>query len=355
MRHSRVFVTRDEMVSSDGVVAAGHKLEAEAGARMLKLGGNAVDAAVAAAFVAGVVEPDNGGIGGIGRAAICMAQNGRTTVIDWAPQAPSKATADMYELEAGESGFYELARVKDRANRIGYKAVDIPATAAALRIAHKQYSTLDLKTVVQPAIELAAGGIPVKWRLALVVAANLADLRRFPATAEIFLRDGFPLREETPWSTGDTLVQTDLAKTMERIGSEGCEVMYAGDIGDRIASHIAENGGILTREDIADYQPLIGDPFNEKRFTYHGYEYVTCGHTVLPEALNILECFDLRSYGPDSVIYIWWQRQCGGRGQTICIIWAIPVRRACQPKVCLARPMLKRWPKGSICSVPRST
>jgi gamma-glutamyltranspeptidase/glutathione hydrolase len=90
---------------------------------------------------------------------------------------------------------------------------------------------------------------------------------------------------------------------MERIAKEGCQVMYAGDIGDRIAGHIAESGGILTREDIANYRPWVGDPFNERLFTYRGYEYVTCGHTVLPQALNILECFDLAAYGPDSVTY----------------------------------------------------
>jgi len=146
----------------------------------------------------------------------------------------------------------------------------------------------------------------VSWRLSLVTAGNLADLRRFPATAEIYLRDGLPLREyhpHSPWGQGDTLVQKDMAWTMERVGTEGHEVMYKGDIADTIADHMAQNGGIWTREDLANYGPLVGDAINDRRYTYRGYEYTTCGNTVLPEALNILECFDLGSYGRDSVTY----------------------------------------------------
>ena len=303
MLHSPIRVTRDKVVSSEGAVAAGHKLEAEAGARILEQGGNAVDAAVAAAFAAAVVEPNNSGLGGNGFLGIYMAQSGHTTVIDWAPRAPSGATEDLYELEEGSSDFYEFARVKERANRIGHKAAELPGTTVSLCQAHERYGTLDLKTVLQPAIELAAEGIPVSWRLSLVTAVNLADLRRFPATAEIYLRDGLPLREGNPWTPGDTLVQKDMARTMERIGAEGYKVMYQGDIADITVAHMAENGGIWTREDLAGYGPLVGDPFNERRYTYRGYEYITCGHTVLPEALNILECFDLGSLGRDDVTY----------------------------------------------------
>ena len=303
IRHSTVRTTRNEIISSKGVVAAGHRLEAEAGATIMELGGNAVDAAVAAAFAAAVVEPDNSGLGGNGFLGVYMAQRGESAVIDWAPRVPSGATEDMYELEKGSSDFYEFARVKQRTNRIGYRAAELPGTTVSLCEAHERYGTLALETVLQPAIALAAEGVPVDSRLALVTAANLTDLRRFPATAEIYLREGLPLREETPWTPGNRLIQTDMARTMQRIAAESCAVMYQGEIGEKMARHMAENGGIWTHQDLAQYAPLIGDPFNERRHTYRGYEYVTCGHTVLPEALNILECFDLASLGRDSVAY----------------------------------------------------
>jgi len=303
MLHSAIRVTRDKVVASRGVVAAGHQLEAEAGVRMLEQGGNAVDAAVAAAFAAAVVEPNNSGLGGNGFMGIHVAQSGHTGVIDWAPRVPSGVGEDLYELEEGRGNFYEFPRVKNRANRLGYQAAELPGTTVSLCQAHERYGVLDLKTVLQPAIALAAEGIPVSWRLALVTAANLADLRRFPATAKIYLSDGLPLREGNFYAPGDRLVQKDMARTLERIAAEGYQVMYKGDIGDAMAAHMAENGGIWTREELASYGPLIGDPFNERRYSYRGYAYITCGNTVLPEALNILECFDLGALGRDDVTY----------------------------------------------------
>jgi len=305
MLHSTVSTTRTEVVAEQGVVVAGHEMEAKAGVHILEQGGNAVDAGIAAAFVSAVVEPWNNGLGGHGRGAFYIASEGTITVVDWAGPAPRKVRPDMYELMEATEGLFGWRRVKDDANLIGYLSTPVPAAVAGYCRAHELLGILPLKEVIRPAMELAENGFEVDGRATLIIASQMEHLRRFPATAALFLKDGLPPRPGTFYTPGDRLAFPDMARTLQRIVEEGPDVMYRGEIAHRIAEHIAEHNGLLTLEDLAEYHPGVsaGEIHTKRLNTYRGYEYVTCGSAVMVETLNILECFDLASLGPDSPTY----------------------------------------------------
>ncbi|MFH1928528.1 MAG: gamma-glutamyltransferase family protein [Chloroflexota bacterium] len=300
MLKSKVKITRTEVVAENGVVAGGHELEAEVGVQILQRGGNAVDAAIAAQFVANVVEPSNCGIGGHGFLAVYDAEHQETTVFDWGTKLPRGVREDMFELEEGTAGVFGWRKVKDNAQSIGYLASETPATVQAMWATHQRYGHLPWEELLQPAIELAEEGIPVDWRMSRITAANLADLRRFPATAEIYLRDGLPLREGNFFRPGDALVQKDLGRALRRIAAEGVSAITEGEIPAALEADMAAHGGIITAQDVAECDPLI---YQEPHYTYRDYTYVSGGCPVLVEALNILECFDLASVGPDDPTY----------------------------------------------------
>jgi len=299
MLNSRVHATRDEVVAENGMVAAGHRLEVQAGMHMLQKGGNAIDAAVAGAFVAELAEPAMCSIGGHGVMSVYMADTGETTVIDFYDIAPAKASPHMYELlnnrSDGALGSLGYPKVKDDAKSLGYRSAMVPGQVAGLCAAHERYGLLSLQEVMAPAIELAEDGVPVDRTSAHYIASSAALIRRFRPTAECFLKDGLPLRAETLGDPGDILIRKDLAETLSRIARDGAETFYQGEIAQAIAADMEANGGLITLEDLANYEPYIHPA---KRYTYRGYEYVTGGNVTLVEALNILECFDLSSMDP---------------------------------------------------------
>lgn len=300
MLKSKVVITRTEVVAEKGVVAGGHELEAEAGIQMLQRGGNAVDAAIAAHFVANVVEPAACGVGGHGFLAVYDAEHQEPTVIDWQTKLPRGAREDMFELEEGTAGVFGWRKVKDNAQSIGYLASETPATVQAMWATYQRYGHLPWQELLQPAIELAEKGILVDARMSRVTAANLADIRRFPATAEIYLRDGLPLREGNFFTQGDRLVQKDLGRTLTKIAAEGVSAITEGEIPAGLEADMAAHGGIITAQDVAECHPWI---YQEPHHTYRNHTYISAGCPVLVEALNILECFDLASLGPDHPTY----------------------------------------------------
>jgi len=300
MLKNLVVITSTEVVAQNGVVAAGHGLTAETGVKVLQRGGNAVDAAVAAQFVANVVEPAACGIGGHGFLAIYDAERQKTDTIDWQTKLPRGVREDMFELEEGTRGVFGWRRVKDNVQSVGYLSAEIPATVQAMWVAHQRHGHLPWRELIEPAIELAEEGIPVDAGLARATAANMADLRRFPATAEIFLRDGVPLQEGNFFVPGDTLVQKDLGCTLRKIAAEGVSAIVEGEIPAALEADMAAHGGIITAQDVAECYPRT---YQEPHHSYRGYAYVSGGCPVLVEALNILECFDLASLGPDHPTY----------------------------------------------------
>ena len=290
------------------MVAAKHPLICKAGIDVMRKGGNAVDAAVAAAFMDCVVEPAMNGIGGEGVMAIHTA-DGRSTVIDYVGRPSKNCTPDMYELlDEVEPGWMGWKRVKDDANVVGYKASTTPGTVAGLAKALEMHGTMELKELIEPAAKVAEGGFIVGWWTASHYTTTMETFSRFPAWRKIFLKDGkYPPR---PYSHAlrknpDLIVNKDLAKSLRLIAKGGPDAFYKGEIAEAIARDMEKNDGLITAEDLAMYEPIVWD--KPTPGTYRGYDVIYdpshAGTTVM-EILNILEGFDLAGYGFGSMEHL---------------------------------------------------
>lgn len=264
--------------AAHGMVASTDPYASDVGVAVLRAGGNAVDAAVATAFALAVVNPEAGNIGGGGFLLLHLA-DGRAAALDFRERAPHAATRDMY-LDA--SGALTNASVE------GHRAVGVPGSVAGLWEAHRRYGTLPWADLVAPAIRLA-DGLEVRPRLARSLTMIGTKLNDFPATARIFLPGGRVLR------AGDTLVQRDLAETLRRIQRDGRDGFYAGRTAQLVEAEMRRHGGLITRQDLADYQPAWREPI---RFTYRGDTVLSMppsssGGVTLALVAGILEGYDL--------------------------------------------------------------
>ncbi len=301
MSHSTWQLSKTEALGEHGMVAANHPLAAEVGIDTLKRGGNAVDAAVATAFTLAVVEPYMNGIGGRGSLLAHFRKPNKTVVVDYNIRAPLAAHPHLYPLrtDAGTRGYY--AGVENDANLLGHQAVGVPGTVAGLCLALEQFGTLPLTEVMAPAIHYAENGFPYDSHLKLMVAKEWGALSRFPESVKTFITGHFDFNP-VPFSPADILVQKDLAETLRAVAQDGPQAFYTGAIAKRIAEDMADNGGLMTQADLAQYRPTVYDP--PLRGTYRGHQIVgspgPTGSRTQQEMLNILECFDLAALGPDS-------------------------------------------------------
>jgi len=270
--------------SGSGMVATANHYATKAGVEILKKGGNAVDAAVAAAFVLGVVEPFASGIGGGGFMLIYTAKSNQVVTIDYRETAPLRAAPEMYQTSSGEA-------MKDRMKE-GHMAVAIPGTVAGLAMALSDYGTMDLKSVMGPAIKIAEDGHEVGRLLNTMMKKNFRKLSMFPATAGIYLKDGLP------YEVGDRLYLKDLAGTYRLIAENGPAVFYSGAIAEAIEKEMAGKG-LITVKDLAGYHPVLRAPV---KGSYRGSEIVSMGPpssggTHIIQLLNILEGHDIARLG----------------------------------------------------------
>jgi len=274
-------------VSRGGMVVTSHPEATRAGVAILEAGGNAVDAAVAASFAVGVTQPFSTGLGG-GAFLLIRLAGGEVVAIDARETAPAAADRDMY-VRPG---------VPEDASLFGPLAVATPGYLAGMALALEQSGTLELSEVLRPAIRLAREGFAINAYHARMLerlrARGFAE--RFPGTAKIQLPG-----EGRAWP-GWVLVQPDLARTLETLAREGPGAFYHGTIGAALADHLAATGGLVTREDLAAYEPVLRAPV---RGTYRGLEILSfpppsSGGAVLVEILNVVEGFDLARYGPGS-------------------------------------------------------
>lgn len=275
-----------------GAAAAGHPKEVAAALRILAEGGNAVDAAVAGAFSAFVVEPNNAGLGGYGHLTAWLPGEQRFLTVDHGPRAPAAATADLFRLEpAGPSSPLEWPDVVDRASDHGALATGVPGAVAGLCAAHARAGRLPLAQVVEPAIELAGAGLTVDWHLSLIVLERLADIRSQPRAAAHLLRDG------DPPAPGQRLDTTALADTLRRIAREGSAGFHGGPVAQAIGRDVAAAGGILTAADIAGYAPRV---LLEEPTRYRGRLLSTAEDDVGHLVFGLLSRFDLPALAPGS-------------------------------------------------------
>ncbi|RXZ38053.1 gamma-glutamyltransferase [Oxalobacteraceae bacterium CAVE-383] len=271
-----------------GMVVSEQRLATQVGLDILRRGGNAVDAAAAVGFALAVVLPNAGNIGGGGFMLIHDAKSGKDTALDFREVAPLAAKRDMF-LDAqgnpvpGGSTYTHLA-------------VGVPGTVAGLSLALKKYGTMPLADVIAPAIRLARNGFIVSDTLGEALAGERDHMGQWPASRAIFFKDGRPLQ------SGEKLVQTDLAHSMQLIARDGPAAFYEGSIARKIVAEMARHGGAISAADLKNYrvverQPIMGD--------YRGYRVVampppSSGGVHIIEMLNILERYPLRDYGADS-------------------------------------------------------
>ena len=285
---------KTEPVATHGMVTAEHHLAAEAGIEVMRDGGNAVDAAIAAAFVMNVVEPFTSGIGGIAGLVIRTA-DGTLTSVQGGTAAPKAARPDMFELQGGgaRAGMYAWPAVKDDANIEGPLSVGVPGQPAALCLALERYGRLPRERVIEPAIRIAREGFEVDWYVSLSLAMYHERLHRAGDAKHIFFRaSGAPLRPPIGTEPSDKLVQRDLARSLEALAREGPRVVYEGDLGRAIVDGVRACGGVLSLDDLHGYVAVEEPPLTTM---YRGHRVYTLpglsGGATVARALAILEPF----------------------------------------------------------------
>jgi gamma-glutamyltranspeptidase/glutathione hydrolase len=305
MMQSPIAATRTEVVGERGVVACGHIQEADAGVRMFEEGGNAVDAVVAAAFTGQVVEPANCGLGGYGHMALFLAETRQLVSVDHSVRAPAAARPQMFEVDPSPpTTYYGWPPTVDRQNEWGTISVAVPGAVSGLCAAHERWGRLPLGQVLEPAIEAAEAGVRVTWDLVLAIVGRLKEIEALPGASALLLRDGRPPRlpedGAPPDETDERIDTSRLAETLREIARHGAAGFYRGWVADSIERELTAAGGILTADDLAAYQPKITV---EPGTWYRSIRYSTASDPVGYEALNILGCFDLAAYEPESCEY----------------------------------------------------
>ena len=279
------------VVSTTGLVVSNTPFASDAGARILAEGGNAIDAAVATAFALAVTHPSAGNIGGGGFMVVRLA-NGTATTFDYRERAPLASTPTMYLDEKGQI-------VRQR-TATGYLAPGVPGTVRGLALAHKRFGKLPWRQVVMPALTLAEQGFPLSNGLAQSLNREVG--RGMVPYASSIAAYGKPGGGQ--WKAGDTLVLRDLGRTLRAIATEGPDVFYTGWIADSIAASMRDGHGIITKQDLAQYEAKERAPV---RGTYRGFEIIampppSSGGVAMVEMLNILEPFELAKLGPESPV-----------------------------------------------------
>src|SRR5437763_13718303 len=285
-------------VSPRGTVAAAHPLAAEAGASMLRRGGNAADAAVAAAVALSVVEPQSSGLGGGGFALIFTARDRKVHVLDFREVGPGAARPDMY-VQNGEAR-------QDLANA-GPLSVAVPAAVKGYAELLKRFGKKPLAQVISPAEQIAFRGFQVNVQFVRASEWRLECLAADAEAARIFLRRGGDGEYEAK-QPGDKLIQPDLARTLHAIGERGPDAFYKGRIAKSIVDTLAARGGVLAPDDLSRVQVRERQPIES---TYRGYRVVTMplpssGGFIVSALLNILEREDPRAggYRPERFLHV---------------------------------------------------
>jgi gamma-glutamyltranspeptidase/glutathione hydrolase len=270
-------------VGKNGMVASAHPLATQVGLDILKKGGNAFDAAIAVQFALAVVYPVAGNIGG-GGFLVYRKANGETGTLDFREKAPAKAHRDMYLDANGEV-------IKGMSTR-GHLASGVPGSVDGMVKIHEKLATMPFADLVQPAVDLAANGFLLTKREAESLNRNMASFRETNIDTPHMVIEG-------EWQEDDTIYYHDLARTMERIRDQGREGFYAGETADLIVREMERGGGLITHEDLKNYQAIWRDPIVG---TYKDYKVISMpppssGGIALLQLLKGSEAFDLAKWG----------------------------------------------------------
>lgn len=276
------------VIDNQGMVVSQRKIASEVGAQILKEGGNAVDAAVATGLALAVVLPRAGNLGGGGFMIIHLKEEDRNIAIDYREKAPSGAFRDLF---LDENGNYDKKKAQ-----FSLLSAGVPGSVAGFHHALMNYGTLSWEEVLKPAIRLAEEGFEIPHDLANTLASKRyrARLSSNEAAAKVFYKE-----DKSLYKAGETLVQNDLANTLRQLSEFGPDAFYKGEIAKLIVKEMERNGGLITLEDLSNYQIAERKPLNGQ---YKDYKIVSMppsssGGTHLIQMLNMLEEFPIKEMG----------------------------------------------------------
>lgn len=282
------FATRSEVIAVHGMACTSQPLATQAALDILKAGGNAIDAAIAANAVLGLVEPISNGIGGDLFAIVWDAESKQLYGLNASGRSPASLTLEYFR----EKGYEKIPAY-------GPLSVSVPGCVDGWFELHKRFGSMDMKNILQPAISYAREGFPVSEIIAYYWAGNARSLSRFPHVREVYMPGG-----KAP-GKGEIFKNPYLANTLDNIAEGGRDAFYKGEIARTIATFMKEQGGFLSYEDLAGHSSEWVAPVST---TYRGYEVWELppngqGIAAL-QILNILEGYDIASMGFGSSEYI---------------------------------------------------
>ena len=268
---------------SNAAVSSAHPLASEVGAEILKKGGNAIDAAIAVQYALAVVYPNAGNIGG-GGFMVLHTKDNESHSIDFREKAPDMAFKDMYLDDEGEA-------IPSK-SRDGHLAAGVPGSVAGMELAHKKFGKINFHDLIQPAIELAEYGFIISKREAKALNRMKKDFGKYNTVTSAFEKD-------VSWQENDTLFQKDLAETLKRIQKEGAKGFYEGETADLIVEEMERGGGIISHDDLKNYQAVEREPVT---FDYKGYPIISMGlpssgGVMIHQMLKMLEPYPIKDYG----------------------------------------------------------
>ena len=228
-----ISIVKEVKVKNKGVVVSAHPLASEAGAKVLKMGGNAYDAVVAAQYALAVVYPQAGNIGG-GGFLVGVKNNGEKFTLDYRETAPKKASRDMYIDKKGKAD--------TDLSQNGRLAVGVPGSVAGF-FATLKHCKLPMEKIIQPAIDLAEQGFAITEQEADMLNNNREHFLRHNKSATVFVK-------ESPWKAGDLLIQKQLAETLKLIQKQGAKGFYEGKTAELLVAEMKKGNGIITLEDL---------------------------------------------------------------------------------------------------------
>ncbi len=269
-----------DVTGKNGMVSCASKYASQVGIDVLKKGGNAIDAAVAMGFTLAVTYPQAGNIGG-GGFMVIRTKDGKVTTIDYREKAPSASTRDMFLDDKGSF-------IPEKSQE-GYLSCGVPGSVAGLLYALEKYGTLPRDSVLDPAINLADYGFEIEPKLAESLNSNYETFRKYNSTSKIFTKNGLK------FSDGEVFYQNDLANTLKLIKIHGREGFYGGITAGLIEKEVKEHGGLITQEDLANYQPVERPALttNYKGYDVYSMAPPSSGGVALICLLNMIENFPI--------------------------------------------------------------
>lgn len=284
-QYTDITIVKEVKVKNKGVVVSAHPLASEAGAKVMKMGGNAYDAIVATQYALAVVYPQAGNIGG-GGFLVGVKNNGEKFTIDYRETAPKKASRDMYVDKNGKAN--------TDLSQNGRLAVGIPGSVAGF-FATLKYCKLPMEKLIQPAIDLAEKGFTITEQEANLLNNNKQNFQKHNQSSIVFVKD-------IPWKAGDLLVQKDLAETLKLIQKQGLKGFYEGKTAELLVSEMKKGNGIITSEDLKNYKVAERKALE---FDYKGNQVVSMplpssGGLLLAQMLKMAAYENLEKYQQNS-------------------------------------------------------